>query len=67
MYWISSSGKPKSGSPPDWGLGEGLTTANLKYRVSYKLLHRGLRPNGVLVNALINFKFRCFTVHFSIQ
>jgi len=38
---MSSSGKPKSGSPPDWGLGEGLTPANLEDRARYKLLHRG--------------------------
>ena len=40
MYWLSSSGKPKSGSPPNWGLGEGLKTANRKDRARYKLLHR---------------------------
>jgi len=48
MYWISSSGKPKSGSPPDWRLGEGLTTAKRKDPVRYRLLHRVFDQMGYL-------------------
>jgi hypothetical protein len=47
LYSIVNHEQPTRGSPPAWGLGEGLITPYRKKKTCYEMLHRSSELNGL--------------------
>jgi hypothetical protein len=54
-YYISGCGQPIRDGPPDWGLGEGLTTHSRKKKSLLRSTTQGLEKR-VLVTRVINLQ-----------